>query len=69
MISYDCLYPVTRIFYFHFAEKEEVSKPTERKTLRSMFEKSEPVSFETIYMRRLFDFLYRGFEHTLYNQV
>ncbi|XP_056022508.1 lysosomal-trafficking regulator-like isoform X3 [Ostrea edulis] len=51
-----------------YAEKEEVSKPTERKTLRSMFEKSEPVSFETIYMRRLFDFLYRGFEHTLYNQ-
>ncbi|XP_061172369.1 lysosomal-trafficking regulator-like isoform X2 [Saccostrea echinata] len=49
-------------------DKEEVSKPAERKSLSSLFEGSEPVSVDTIYMRRLFDFLYRGFEHTLYNQ-
>ncbi|XP_078313286.1 lysosomal-trafficking regulator-like isoform X5 [Crassostrea virginica] len=50
------------------AEKKEVSKPLEKKTISSILEKSEPVSIETIYTRRLFDFLYRGFEHTLYNQ-
>lgn len=55
---------------FHsVTEKKEVSKPLEKKTISSILEKSEPVSIETIYTRRLFDFLYRGFEHTLYNQV
>jgi hypothetical protein len=47
-----------------FTGMEEVKKTSGRKKL-NFLEKSEPVSIETKYTRKLFEFMFRAFEVTL----